>query len=95
MTSEQLCEESLDNYMDEMEFNEDEDLYFSQFPEDLIDFQFTPTQQNNPLDEVIPNLEEKHHSWMKLLKGFTSAVAYQKRIVDFFKWRSELQLKHF
>ena len=68
--------------MEDMEYNEEDNLYFSQFTETLNDSLFTPTQPNNSLDEI--NLEENHLSCLIFLEGFKSTDKYLKSVFDFF-----------
>ena len=87
-----ISDNDFDNFVEEMD-DEDGNLYFSQsLPYDPL---FTPTQPTeiNLMNEM--NLEEKHHAWLKFLEGFKSASIYQKRVNNFFQWRSTLVLNNY
>ena len=86
-----ISDTDFDTFVEEMDDYEDGNLYFSQsLPYDPL---FTPTQPTeiNLMNEM--NLEEKHHAWLKFLENFKGADRYQKRVCNFFQWRSTLVLK--
>ena len=86
-----ISDNDFDNFVGEMKDYEDGDLYFSQSLS--YDPLFTLTQPTdiNSMNEL--NLEEKHHAWLKFLENFKSTEKYQKRVNNFFHWRSTLESK--